>query len=310
LIHPRAVRSSGPAAAGRRAPPARLASVIGPDASPGREFPFSSRDFRYLASLVHTRSGIVLGPHKMDMVYARLVRRLRALGLASFRDYCALIQSREGADEIGALINAITTNLTRFFRESHHFDHLRQVVLRDRRMRQATAAGRRLRIWSAGCSSGEEPYSIAMTLADGNPDLLTQWDTRILATDLDSSSLAKAQAGIYPASAVGELPKSARLRHFTVARGEGWAVAPPLRQLITFKQLNLIGPWPMRGRFDAIFCRNVMIYFDAATKSELMRRFADLLAPDGWLYVGHSESLLDHQACFRLCGRTIYQRAA
>ncbi len=274
-----------------------------------RQFPFSAKDFRYLAALVHERTGIVLASHKMNLVYARLTRRLRALRLTSYGEYCRLLQSEAGAEEIGFLINAITTNLTKFFREGHHFDHLREVL---RRSHPPAPGGgrRRLRIWSAGCSSGEEPYSIAMTVVDAIADL-AQWDARILATDLDSSVLDVAEAGAYRGEAVAGLPKPLRLRHFERDAGtDQWMVAAAVRRLVAFRQLNLLDSWPMRGPFDAIFCRNVMIYFDAAAKNDLVRRFAALLKPCGWLYVGHSESLLHHQSMFAVRGRTIYQKVA
>lgn len=274
-----------------------------------RQFPFGAEDFRYLAALAYELTGIVLGAHKKNMVYGRLVRRLRVLGLTSFTDYCKLLQGETGDQEIGLLINAITTNLTKFFREDHHFEHLRQIVLPQAAALAARNGRRRLRVWSAGCSSGEEPYSIAMTLAQALPDL-AQWDARILATDLDSAVLEKAESGRYPAAALAGIPKAARVRYFEPDRGRGDAmlVAAPLRRLVTFKRLNLLQGWPMRGPFDAILCRNVMIYFDAAAKSDLVHRFAALLKPNGWLYVGHSESLLNYQTMFRVRGRTIYQK--
>lgn len=277
-----------------------------------REFPFSDRDFSYLSSLVRERSGIVLGANKRNMVYARLARRLRELGLRSFAEYCKFVQSEAGAAEIGAMINAVTTNLTRFFREPHHFEDLRRAVLTRATARAKRGGQMRLRVWSAGCSSGEEPYSIAMTIADGLPSL-AQWDARILATDLDSSMVAKARAGSYPASALADLPKATRSRYFRAQRCQGVAcltVTEQLRRMVVFKELNLLGRWPMSGPFDVIFCRNVMIYFDAATKSELVRRFADLLEPGASLYVGHSELLLDQQCNFRLDRNTIYRRIA
>lgn len=272
-----------------------------------REFPFSEKDYAYLASVVYERSGIVLGANKINMVYSRLARRLREIRLVSFADYCTLLQSDKGVDEIGVLINAITTNLTRFFRESHHFDHLREHVIPEV---ERTPGKRRLRIWSAGCSSGEEPYSIAMTLA-GAVSGLKEWDARILATDLDTKMVATGKAGIYPADAVKDLPKSVRTRFFgrvTASKDERWQTSEQLRTLIAFKHLNLLGPWPMTGPFDAIFCRNVMIYFDAPTKAALVNRYAELLKPQGWLYIGHAESLLDSNSNFRLAGRTIYRK--
>lgn len=267
-----------------------------------REFPFSEEDFRYLAAVVHQLSGIVLGPNKMNMVYSRLSRRLRELDLASFGDYCALLKEPAGANEIGVLINAITTNLTRFFRERHHFDHLRGEV---------GQSGQRLRIWSAGCSSGEEPYSIAITLLEALPDIARR-DARILATDLDTNMLQTGHAGLYPASTVSELPKHIGARFFERPSGDKrndqLQVVEAARRLITFKQLNLLGAWPMKGPFDAIFCRNVMIYFDAPTKATLIDRYTRLLKPGGCLYIGHSETLLDHSAALQLAGPTTYRK--
>lgn len=270
-----------------------------------REFPFGPDEFDFIARLVHDKSGIVLGPSKQSMVYSRLVRRLRELRIPSFEAYCAHVSSADGEDEIGHLINAITTNLTRFFREGHHFDHLAATVL----PAAAQKPDRRLRIWSAGCSSGEEPYSIAITVADNLPGL-SSFDAKILATDLDTNMVAHGRAGLYASSALEEVPKPVVLKHFhrTAALSDRWSVGEAARRLITFKPLNLLGAWPMKGPFDAIFCRNVMIYFDNPTKAELVRRFGDLLVPGGWLYVGHSETLLGQQDRFQLRGRTIYQR--
>ena len=274
----------------------------------GHEFPFTPADFRTIVEIVYERSGIVLAAHKRDMTYSRLARRLRALGLRSFRDYCSLLQGNNGGSEVGFLINAITTNLTKFFREPHHFDHLRDHVLG---AHANTPSQRpRLRIWSAGCSSGEEPYSIAMTALALPKDIGRNSDLRILATDLDTSMLKKAKAGVYPRASLESVPNGMRERFFErrPQDPDSVLVASAAQQLITFRQLNLLGPWPMSGRFDVIFCRNVMIYFDAKTKATLIDRFHGQLVDGGWLYVGHSESLLDHQTRFKLRGRTIYQK--
>ncbi len=277
-----------------------------------REFPLTEREFRYLTSIVYDRSGIVLGPNKVNMIYSRLSRRLRELCLPSFGAYCEILQGPDGQAELGFLINAVTTNLTRFFREPHHFEHLRRELTRMGTSAKADRRGRRLRIWSAGCSSGEEPYSVAITVAEALADLAS-WDARILATDLDTNMVAAARAGIYPPATMAELTKSVRLRFFErpprEREGSG-QVVEPIRRLITFKHLNLLGPWPMKGPFDAIFCRNVMIYFDARTKTALVERLASLLKPGGWLYIGHSETLLDHHAGLRLSGPTIYRKLA
>ena len=272
-----------------------------------REFPFTLREYRRLAAFIHGRTGITLPDHKINMVYSRLTRRLRELGFSTFAEYCDYYSSPEGEAEIEYLINALTTNLTKFFREAHHFDHFAANLLAD--LSTDGVQGRtRLRVWSAGCSTGEEPYSIAMTYLEASAR--ARCDMKILATDIDSSVVARGAAGRYAAPAVAELGKGRRYRHFTAAGGNDWQVRPELRQLIAFKQLNLLDPWPMKGPLDAIFCRNVMIYFDNPTKALLVQRFADLLAPGGWLYIGHSETILDQKTAFRLRGPTIYQKGA
>lgn len=274
--------------------------------SPANEFPFTPADFRMIAGLVYEHSGIVLGDHKRDMVYSRLARRLRALRLRSFREYCALLRGNTGEEEISSLINAITTNLTKFFREAHHFEHLRKTVLAQI-WKTTIGAKPRVRIWSAACSTGEEPYSIAMTALASRRDAGREWDCRVLATDLDTAVLNKAKVGAYPAAAFEDVPAGMRETAFTLT-ANGVRVAPEVQALVTFNQLNLLGAWPMRGPFDAIFCRNVMIYFDAETKATLIERLHALLKPGGWLYVGHSESLLDQQHHFKLAGHTIYHK--
>jgi chemotaxis protein methyltransferase CheR len=275
-----------------------------------REFELTDADFRFLARQVHDLTGIVIHERKRDMIYARLSRRLRVLGLASFAGYCDFLAGPEGGAEIAAMINAVTTNLTHFFRESHHFEHLRQTALPEFVAAARNGAEKRLRLWSAGCSSGEEPYSIAMTVKSAPIDL-SRWDVRILATDLDTDMVERAGAGCYKSADVESIPADLAAKYTDTARtpkGSEVRMRDSLRQAITFKQLNLMGPWPMRGPFDAIFCRNVMIYFDAETKATLVERYAELLRPDGWLYIGHSESLAKLTDRFQLVGRTIYRR--
>lgn len=269
-----------------------------------REFAFSDRDFAHLARLVRERTGIALSEHKRELVYGRLARRLRALGLDSFSAYCSLLDGPGAEAELGVMINAITTNLTGFFREKHHFDCLAREAL-PQLLRAGSAGRRRLRIWSAGCSSGEEPYSIAMALRAVVP--AGACDARILATDIDTDMVERARAGIYSAERAKTIPKEYR-RFFTEIAEDRVAMAPELTSLITFKPLNLLEPWPMKGPFDAIFCRNVVIYFDKPTQRVLFDRFAELLSPEGWLFVGHSESLFRVSERFKLVGRTIYRR--
>jgi chemotaxis protein methyltransferase CheR len=271
-----------------------------------REFAFGDEDFAALRALVKELTGINLTDQKRELVYGRLSRRLRTLNLSSFREYRQLLGS--SSDELVQLCNAITTNLTSFFRERHHFEHLCEHVLLP--LAADARASRRVRIWSAGCSSGEEPYSIAMAVAETLPDL-ARWDIRILATDLDSNVLERARRGVYSAERVAGVD-AARLKRFFVAEpdrsGVSYRVAEPLRALITFKQLNLVRRLPMRGPLDAIFCRNTVIYFDKDTQRELFARIAVLQRPGQLLFLGHSESLFKVSDDYTLIGRTVYRR--
>jgi chemotaxis protein methyltransferase CheR len=276
--------------------------------SRSREFAFGDEDFEALRQLVKRLTGINLSDQKRELVYGRLARRLRALQLKSFAEYRELL-AQDGGREISELCNAITTNLTSFFREPHHFDYLRDQVLQP--LAAETSASRRLRIWSAGCSTGEEPYSIAMTLIESVPDL-RRWDVRILATDLDSDVLARAERGVYPADRVRNLSQQ-RLSRFFTERREGreglcYQVGESIRSLITFKQLNLMHALPMRGPLDAIFCRNVVIYFDKDTQRDLFGRICQLQRPGDLLFLGHSESLFKVSESYSLIGKTIYRR--
>lgn len=277
----------------------------------GAEFAFTDRDFEFLRDIVTRHTGITLGGHKRQLVYGRLARRLRTLGLATFEQYCAHV-NRHLDEELSELVNAITTNLTSFFRESHHFEHLATVALPDILARNA--ANRRLRIWSAGCSTGEEPYSIAMTVAETLGAALSSWDARILATDIDSQVLARAAAGVYAEDRVEGLAPARARRWFRRGSGANAGrvkVDAALHALIAFRQLNLMdSAWPMRGPFDILFCRNVVIYFDKPTQCRLFERYADLLAPQGFLYIGHSESLHGVSERFKPIGRTIYRGVA
>jgi chemotaxis protein methyltransferase CheR len=273
------------------------------------EASFTTRDFKFFADLVYRQSGIVLGDHKKNMMFSRLVRRVRELELSSFKDYAAYVKGPKGQDEIGALINAMTTNLTRFFREEHHFEFLQKTVFPQAVAQAKKTGNKRLRIWSAGCSSGEEPYSIAMTVMKSFPER-AGWDVKILATDLDTNMVARGASGIYAKGAFEGMNAEMRSRNFEpLAEEPGKFIArDALREMITFRPLNLLGPWPMSGPFNAIFCRNVMIYFDGPTKTTLIDRFTELLPQGGHLFIGHSETLLDHQGALRLKGRTVYEK--
>ena len=272
-----------------------------------REFEFSNEDFEALRRLVKQITGINLSDQKRELVYGRLARRLRVLQLQSFAQYRELL-ARDGGREIAQFCNAITTNLTSFFREPHHFDYLRDQVL----VPMANSAGaRRLRIWSAGCSTGEEAYSIAMTILEALPDI-RRWDVRILATDLDSDVLERGRRGVYTEDRLKHLTLQRRARFFRERRereGLCYEVTPELKSLITFKQLNLMHPLPMRGPLDAIFCRNVVIYFDKDTQRDLFGRVAQLQQPGNLLFLGHSESLFKVSEQYALIGKTVYRRA-
>lgn len=263
-------------------------------------------EFDFIRHVVSENAGIVLGPNKRQLVQGRVARRMRELGLPSYEAYCEHVREA-GPEELVGLINALTTNVTSFFRENHHFEALASYMLPEALARNA--ASRRIRIWSAGCSTGEEPYCLAMVASEGLP-ASQRWDFRILATDIDSDVIAQAQQGVYPLERVSAVPEKRLKRWFH--RGSGPAagsvrVRDQIAQLITFRPLNLLHEWPMRGPFDIIFCRNVMIYFDQQTRERLIERFAQMLAPGGYLCIGHSESI--HGATpFKLVGKTIYRR--
>ena len=272
-----------------------------------REFEFGDQDFDALRKLVKDLTGINLSDQKRELVYGRLARRLRALQLRTFAEYRELLAS-DGGVEISEFCNAITTNLTSFFRESHHFEHLREQVLQP--LVANRGGSRRVRIWSAGCSTGEEPYSIAMTVLETLPDLRT-WDVKILATDLDSDVLAKAQRGVYAGDRMRTMNPQRLERFFVETRGRdgpSYQVTPELQSLITFKQLNLMHSLPMKGPLDVIFCRNVVIYFDKDTQRELFARVARLQRPGDLLFLGHSESLFKVSESYTPIGKTIYRR--
>jgi chemotaxis protein methyltransferase CheR len=270
------------------------------------EFELTDSEFNRLRELVREYTGISLSDAKRELVYSRLARRLRGLKLKSFAEYCALVEGRP-AEEMQELINAITTNLTAFFRENHHFEQLAAEVLPQ--LERERAGTRRVRLWSAGCSTGEEPYSMAIVVREALAHL-PGWDIKILATDIDSKVVAVATEGVYGAE---------RLRNVTAERARRWlppiagrpdhcAASDELKALISFKQLNLFETWPMKGPFDVIFCRNVVIYFDRDTQRALFDRMADQQEPGGWLFIGHSENLFNVTRRYRLVGHTVYRR--
>lgn len=250
------------------------------------EFAFTEGDFRKIAAMVHGDAGIALPDTKATLVYSRLAKRLRALGLSSFKDYCALVAGKDGLDERQRMLAALTTNVTRFFREPHHFEDLASKVLPP--LLQHARSGGRVRIWSAACSSGQEPYSAAMTLLSLMPNA-GDFDIKILATDIDPNMVVDGRNGVYSENLLAGVSAEHRRRWTTTDASGGVRMADELRALVTFNELNLIGDWPMKGRFDVIFCRNVAIYFEDDTQARLWGRFAPLLQPGGTLYIGHSE---------------------
>ena len=272
---------------------------------PDGEFHMSWSDFRQIAQLVYAGAGITLPENKVNLVYSRLAKRLRAVGLRSFRDYCALVTSSKGVDERQAMIAALTTNVTRFFREIHHFDHMRQLLPK---LLERAQAGERIRFWSAGCSSGEEPYSLALTILDIVPNA-AELDILVLATDIDPNVVAHAERGVYRASQLQDIPvalRRNRLQTLRTQRDMSFRIGEEVRSLVRFRELNLLGPWPMTRKFDAIFCRNVMIYFDEQTQHNLCARYAGALNAGGVLYVGHSERVAGDLP-FELVGQTTYR---
>lgn len=254
------------------------------------EFLFTNDDFTAIARMLYDDAGIALSESKASLVYSRLAKRLRALGLESFHDYCRMVAGAEGVGERQNMLAALTTNVTRFFREPHHFEHLKTYVLPA--LAQRARARGRVRIWSAGCSSGQEPFSIALTVLDALPEAASL-DFRILATDIDPNMVAAGRAAVYSDEAVRPVPAPLRDRWMVRVRDDSgraaWGAGEEMRRLVAFRELNLMARWPMKGRFDAIFCRNVVIYFDEPTQARMWSRFAPLLNPGGQLYVGHSE---------------------
>ena len=275
-----------------------------------REFEFTRRDFDFLRKVSNSRTGIVVSDDKFDMFYSRLSRRVRQLGLKDFSEYCDLISNETEEREVLELVNALTTNLTAFFRENHHFEYLTHTLVPE--FLQRNRESRRLRIWSAGCSTGEEPYSLSIALRESLPET-GGWDVRILATDIDSAVLAKAADAIYPIERVAGVEQGRLRRWFQRGRGARSGMVrlkPEIKSLIEFHQLNLIQEWAMSEPMDAIFCRNVMIYFDKKTKAKLVERYANTLCDGGYLFIGHSESLFNLTDCFELIGNTVYRKRA
>jgi chemotaxis protein methyltransferase CheR len=267
-------------------------------------------EFEFIRNLVYERSRINLGPEKRDLVTARLGKRLRATHLSSIGDYCRLLRAPDAEQELNDLIDVISTNHTFFFRESAHFDFLRQHVIPEARARRQRNPDRPLTIWSAACASGEEPYSIAITLADSLPDV--PW--KVVASDISFHALEKARVAIYPEDSVGQLPAPVVQAHFQRGYGpeEGNVrLRPEIRQRVTFQQQNLLdADAQMPDAVEVIFCRNLMIYFDRPTQTELVARLTRHLIPGGYLFVGHAESLTHIEHTLKPVQAAVYRRAA
>lgn len=250
----------------------------------------STRDFRRVARVLEREAGIELVDSKRAMVHSRLLRRLKALRLSDFGDYCDYLEGEGATEERARMVSVLTTNVTSFFREAHHFEFLREHRIPE--IRQRLEAGGSVRVWSTGCSSGEEPYSLAMTFLDCIPEI-ARYDFRILATDIDDEILNLAVSGRYAEAALSTVPDAMKAAYFPPPEGDGDVreISPAVRRLVSFRILNLIEPWPLTRSFDVIMCRNVVIYFSDAAKAEVWRRLLHQLKPDGWLITGHSERL-------------------
>ncbi len=275
--------------------------------SVAKEFTFTDNNFNHIRDIVTEHSGIVLSDAKRDMVYSRLVRRLRALKIKNFDQYCLLLED-QNHEEFTHFINAITTNLTSFFRENHHFEMLAGEILPD--IMQRNRNSKKIRIWSAGCSTGMESYSIAMVLKEVIPDHLG-WDIKILATDLDTNVIKTAAQGIYQANRVTGVSDSRMARWFMQGQGvneDKLKVSKELRQMVTFKPMNLLQPFPFKGPVDIIFCRNVVIYFDKETQKGLFDSFANVHANGSYLFIGHSETLYNVTDRYQLLRNTVYKK--
>lgn len=273
-------------------------SLLGED----KEFLMTGRDFDEIADLAYKHTGIVLGPHKANMVYGRIARRLRQLGIGTFREYLDFLKNNFDKEST-EFINLITTNLTSFYREPHHFEYLKSKVIPELKVKTE----KRIRIWSSGCSIGQEAYTIAFTLMD--EAFPSSWDIKILATDLDSNVIETGRNGVYPIDHLGSVPDAVIERYFQKSKDASQVrIKKNILDKVHFKRLNLLENWPMSGPFDVIFCRNVVIYFDRDTQKKLFDRYADYLPVGGHLVIGHSESINGLSDRFESVGNTIYRK--
>jgi len=268
-----------------------------------REYAFAPRDFELVKRMIYARAGIALADNRQEMVYTRLTKRLRATGSPGFGEYLNRLDKNAEDQEWEAFVNALTTNLTAFFREEHHFPILAEHIRRRRN-------GLTMKLWCSAASTGEEAYSMAMTMVEAFGSIKPP--VRILATDIDTNVLAAARQGVYAAERLENM-SSARIKRFFLkgsGRQAGFVqIKQELRDMITFRQFNLLDTnWPLHGRFEAIFCRNVMIYFDKPTQYRILQRFTPLLDQEGLLFMGHSEVFTHATDLIKLCGRTVYKK--
>lgn len=285
-----------------------LAKAKNKDISRTTELELSDHDFERISSMVRNEFGLNLQYSKKAFVFSRLARRVRELQLPDFGSYLSHVNSTDGEAEKSNMLSALTTNVTHFFRESHHFEQLRTEVLPD--LARLARSGERVRLWSAACSAGQEAYSLAATLLHVCPEA-TQLNVKILATDIDPVIINKAREGRYPLEELSAIPQN--LRDIATRQIQGspqeFEMSPEIRKLITFNIVNLVGDWPMKGSFDVILCRNVAIYFDKETQAQLWQRFKLLLKPGGYLLIGHSERLDETQSeDFKSVGITTYRK--
>lgn len=273
-----------------------------------QSYSISDKEFQLFRDIIYRETGIHMSDRKRNLVVARLSKRLRFLNLRNFSEYYQYLkESSDAGNEIINLINRVTTNKTDFFREKHHFEFLHDEVLPTIIEAARRGRERRLRIWSAGCSSGEEPYSIAMTVSDALREE-RGWDIKILATDLDTEILSKAARGVYSSQQIAPVPVN-YITRYLVRTVEGYEANKEIKNMITFRKLNLMDRlFPMKRPFDVIFCRNVMIYFNEETKSDLVQKFHLHLKDTGLMFIGHSESLMSMKHLFKFLKHTVYQK--
>lgn len=270
-----------------------------------RDVEYEGRDFVRIADLLCRLSGIRMPASNEALVFSRLARRVRTAGFGRFEDYIDHVSRAENRDECSEMVAALTTNTTRFFREDYHYDILARDVVP--RLADTARSGGRVRLWSAGCSSGEEVYSLAAVILAHFPDA-AEHDLRILATDINSAVLDVAARGVYPSASRDAVPSAYRVFADNAVEGD-LAVRPDLKALITFRYMNFVEPWPVRGPFDAIFCRNVMIYMEEDTQQKVWAALAEVMRPGGYLFIGHSERIgPEFRDRFELVGKTTFRR--